>query len=316
MKKLLLFAALFLCALAARAEFPEHSFHFIVPFPSGTATDFVGRRLADEMRKDLNQPFVVENKPGAHGVVGGQALLSAPADGYTVMLVGVTTAASNVTLLKSLPFHPLRDFAPIGYVAEFPFFLIAGLDAPFNNIPELIAYAKQHPKKVTFASGAVSSQVAAAQLASQLGIQVTLVPYLSSVKALTDLMGGRLDLVFSDFSVGLVQARAGKVKPFGVSSRERYPLAPEVPTLAEAGAPGYEMIVWFGLVANAKVPPEIIAKLSASLNRSLKSEPLVKSFAAQGLTAKGSTPAEFGAFLKSEVQRWAKMTKEAGIEPQ
>jgi len=312
----LIFVALFLCSFPAMAEFPDRMIRFIVPFPAGTLTDIVGRKVADEMRKDLNQVVVVENKPGAFGVVGGQALLSAPADGYTVMLVGVTTAASNVTLLKKLPFDPLKDFSPIGFVAEFPFFLVARPGLQVNNISELVAYGRQNPGKLTFASGASSSQVAAAQLASVLGIQVTPVLYLSAAKALNDVMGERVDLLMADIALAMPQARAGKVKGLGVSSRERFALAPEVPTLNEAGVPGFEMIVWFGLVSAAKVPPEITAKLSASLARSVKSDSLVKNFAAQGVAARSSTASEFGAFLNSEVHRWAKMIKEAGIEPQ
>lgn len=314
--KSLLLAALILCSFAAKAEFPEKMIRFIVPFPAGTITDIVGRKVADEIRKDLNQVVLAENKPGAFGVIAGQALLSAPADGYTVMLVGVTTAASNVSLMKKLPFDPLKDFAPIGFVAEFPFFLVTRPSLPVNNIAELTAYGRQNPGKLTFASGASSSQVAAAQLASMLGIRVTPVLYLSAAKALTDVMGERVDLLMADIALGVPQARAGKVRGLGVSSRERFTLAPEFPTLHEAGVPGYEMIVWFGLVTAAKVPPEIIAKLSASLTRALNNDSVVKSFATQGLAARSSTPAEFGAFLKSEVARWARMIKEAGIEPQ
>ncbi|MCJ9714344.1 tripartite tricarboxylate transporter substrate binding protein, partial [Bordetella hinzii] len=196
-----------------------------------------------------------ENKPGANGIIGTNDVARAKPDGYTLVVVGVSTAASGVSLFKDLPYDPARDLTPIGAVAETPYLLVGGHGVAGANVGELFAYGRQHPGKLTYAYGSGSAQVFGAKLAAMGNMTVTPVPYRGGPQALTDVIGGTVDLTFTDLANGLQQARAGKVKVYGVSTPERFALTPDIPTLNESGAPGFDLTVWFGLMGPAGLPP-------------------------------------------------------------
>ncbi|WP_447919133.1 Bug family tripartite tricarboxylate transporter substrate binding protein [Achromobacter aegrifaciens] len=301
---------------AHASNYPDHPIRMVVPFPPGSITDVVARSLGKAMSDDLGQPVVVENKPGANGIIGTHDVARAKPDGYTLVVVGVSTAASGVSLFKDLPYNPATDLTPIGAVAETPYLLVGSPRMPGTQVSDLYAYGAQHPGKLTYAYGSGSAQVFGAKLAAMGKIHVTPVPYRGGPQALTDVIGGTVDLTFTDLANGLQQARAGKVKTYGVSTPERFPLAPDIPTLNETGAPGFDLTVWFGLMGPAGLPAPVTERLSQSLGRALASEELKQTYARQGLTVKQQTPAEFGGFVRAEIDKWAAIVKETGIPPQ
>ncbi|MGY6269694.1 Bug family tripartite tricarboxylate transporter substrate binding protein [Achromobacter denitrificans] len=308
--------AALLAAAGARAAYPDHPIRMVVPFPPGSITDVVARSLGKAMADDLGQPVVVENKPGANGIIGTHDVAKARPDGYTLVVVGVSTAASGVSLFKDLPYNPATDLAPIGAVAETPYLLVGSPRMPGAKVSDLYAYGARHPGKLTYAYGSGSAQVFGAKLAAMGNINVTPVPYRGGPQALTDVIGGTVDLTFTDLANGLQQARAGKVKTYGVSTPERFPLAPDIPTLNETGAPGFNLTVWFGLMGPAGLPAPVLDRLSQSLGKALANDELKQTYARQGLTVKAQTPAEFGGFVRSEIDKWAAIVKETGIPPQ
>ena len=303
-------------ATTAAAAYPDRPIRMMVPFPPGSITDVVARSLGQGMSAQLGQPVVVENKPGANGIIGTNDVARAKPDGYTLVVVGVSTAASGVSLFKDLPYDPARDLTPIGAVAETPYLLVGGHGVAGANVGELFAYGRQHPGKLTYAYGTGSAQVFGAKLAAMGNMTVTPVPYRGGPQALTDVIGGTVDLTFTDLANGLQQARAGKVKVYGVSTPERFALTPDIPTLNESGAPGFDLTVWFGLMGPAGLPPDITGKLARALDAALASDALREAYARQGLSVKTQSPAEFGAFVRSEIDKWSGIVKEAGIPPQ
>ncbi len=305
-----------IASASAQAAYPEQAIKLIVPFPPGSITDVVARSLGKMMSQDLGQPIVVENKPGANGIIGTHDVVKSKPDGYTLGIVGVSTAASGVSLFKNLPYHPATDLAPIGAVAETPYLLVGSHTTPGKNVGELFEYGRAHPGKLTYAYGSGSAQVFGAKLASMGKMNVTAVPYRGGPQALTDVIGGTVDLTFTDLANGLQQARAGKVKVYGVSTPERFSLTPDVPTLNESGATGFNLTVWFGLVGPSGLPPAITTRLASALNTALASKELQDVYARQGLSVKTQTPEQFGDFVKSEIDKWADIVRETGIPAQ
>ena len=290
-------------APAGAAGYPDHPIRMVVPFPPGSITDVVARSLGKAMADDLGQPVVVENKPGANGIIGTHDVARAKPDGYTLVVVGVPTAASGVSLFKDLPYNPATDLAPIGAVAETPYLLVGSPRMPGSKVSDLFAYGAQHPGKLTYAYGSGSAQVFGAKLASMGKINVTPVPYRGGPQALTDVIGGTVDLTFTDLANG-------------VSTPERFPLAPDIPTLNETGAAGFDLTVWFGLMGPAGLPAPVVERLSQSLGKALANGELKQTYERQGLTVKQQTPAEFGGFVRAEIDKWAAIVKETGIPPQ
>jgi tripartite-type tricarboxylate transporter receptor subunit TctC len=303
-------------AHAALGAYPDHPIRLVVPFPAGSGTDVVGRVLGQVMSQDLGQPIVVDNKGGAQGIIGVQATTSAPADGYTLVILGVTTGASNVSLFRKLPYQPSRDLTMLGMVGESPIVLVASPKLGVGTAGELFDKARQQPGKLSYGYGSGSAQVAAAKLVAMGEVKVLPVPYKGSPQVMTDLIAGQIDFTLTDISLAIPQMKAGLVKGLGVTSKERFPLLPDLPPINESGAPGYDLVVWFALAAPAKLPEPIVQRLSASLKKALADPELVRRFAEQGLAPKYSSPADAAAFVKSEIVEWGKLIKQAGIEPQ
>lgn len=307
-----------LCALplAAHAAYPDKPIKLVVPFTPGSITDVVARMLAEGMSPRLGQPVVIDNRAGANGIVGTVSSVKSPNDGYTLFMVGVSTGASNVSAFKSLPYDPRKDFAPIGMVAEAPFILVSAKSVPAKNLQEFLAYAKANNGKLTYGYGSGSAQLAGAQVVSMGGFTATPVGYRGVPQAMNDVLGGMLHFTVADLVNGMQQARAGRVTPLGVTSKTRSPLAPDVPSLAEAGMPDYDLTVWFGMAAPAGTPEPVVRRVNSVLREVLADPALKKRFETSGLTPVHSTPEAFGKLIDTEITKWGKVFRDAGLQPE
>lgn len=316
MKRLLMLCASLALACVCHAAYPDRPLKLVVSFPAGSTSDFVARLVSIEMAKQLGQPIVVENKEGAQTVIGMRYALTAPADGYTMVLFGSTPASINVSMFKNLPYDPVKDFTPIGLVGESPLIMVSALPLPVRNIGELIDYGRAHPGKLTFGHSSTATQVAAASFAQQGRIEALPVAYRGTPQVLIDLMSGQIDAALLDYPFALANIRAGKVRPLGVTSKTAFPLSPDIPPVADA-LPGYELKVFFGFAAPGNnLPAEVVQKLSDALAAALKNETVARRLAEQGIVARATTPAEFGAYVKNDIQFWARLIQAAGIKPQ
>lgn len=303
---------------ASRAEdaYPSRVVKFVVPFAAGSATDTLARVLGEKMSASLGQPVVVDNMPGASGFLAAQNVARAEPDGYTVLIATNTTHAANQSLFKRLPYDPVADFAPVGKLGTITLALVVNPTVPATTVAELIAYAKDHPGEITFGSGSSSSRIAGEMLKSLAGIDLLNVPYKSNPQAITDLLGGQISMVFADTATTLPQAEAGKVKALAVSSPERTRLAPDLPTMREAGVAGYDLTAWFAAFVPAGTPVEVIDRLNAAFVAALADPTATKTLLDAGIEPATSTPAELAAFVGTETEKWASIVKSAGIEPE
>jgi tripartite-type tricarboxylate transporter receptor subunit TctC len=316
MKKTLLAAVLAICATCSLAQsYPSRPVKLVVPFPAGSATDQVARLLGQELQEALKQPFVVENKAGAQGSIAAVEVAKAAPDGYTLMVTTNTPQAANVSLFKKLSYDPVKDFAPIARLGTISFMLMVRADHPAKSFKEFLAYARANPGKLSGGYGSAGSQVSQAMLRSMARIDFVDVPYKGLPQAITDVLGGSIAFTFADLANALAQQKGGKLRGLAVTSEKRSALAREVPAIAEE-LPGYELIAWFALMAPAGTPAEIVARLHQLTAASLAKPDVVARFATLGTDVAPMNPEQLGAFIRSEIAKWAKMTKEAGIEPQ
>jgi tripartite-type tricarboxylate transporter receptor subunit TctC len=314
---------LFLAQAAALAQpadvqnYPDRPVRIIVPWPPGGGTDIFARAISEKLQQSLGQPFPVENRPGVAGNLGAAMAARSAPDGYTIMIATITLATSPA-LYKSLDYNPLKAFAGITLIAGVPHMLVVNPALPVKNVKELIALAKQKPGKLTYASAGVGSpfQIAAELFKQSAGVDILHVPYKGGGPAVADVIGDHVDMTFANLLAVLPQARAGQVRALAVTSAKRSSAAPDIPTIAEAGLPGYEFSSWFGALAPAGTPPAIIQKLNVAIVKALKSPELATQLSAQGADLIASSPKEFDAFLKSETQKWRKVIKAAGIKPE
>jgi tripartite-type tricarboxylate transporter receptor subunit TctC len=309
-----LILGLALIPFISNAAYPDKPITLIVPFPAGSATDTVARTLAEEMSSDLRQTIIVDNKPGAQGIIGMNAAIKAAPDGYTLVVLGVTTGASNVSLFKKLSYDPIKDLTPLGMVAESPIVLVSAPGFKANNSGDLFKLGKENPGKLTYAYGSGSAQVAAAKLIDMGGIKAVGVPYKGSPQALIDVMSGQVDFMFIDLSLAIPQIEAGKLKALGVTTKTPFSIVPKIPTINQSGAPGYELVVWFALAGPAGIPQPVVTRISQALDKALQSPALQKRYFGLGLEVKQMSPSGFGNFLKSEIQNWGQLIRQAGIQ--
>jgi tripartite-type tricarboxylate transporter receptor subunit TctC len=310
----LLLVALTAMAIGTHAQdFPAKPVTFVVPFAAGTATDQLARAIGLGFTSESKHSVVVDNKPGANGFIAAQAVAKAVPDGYTLLITTNTTHAANEHLYKSLPYDPVKDFAPVTALGRGGQVMILNLNVPANSVTEFIALAKKSPGKYTFGSGSSSSRIAGELLQQMTGIQLLHVPYKSNTLAVTDLLGGQIDMMITDTATGLPQVKGGKVRALGVSSPKRSPLAPDLPTISEAGVKGYEMTYWFAAYAPAGTPPAIVDKLNQLLIKSANSTAGASFYNSTGAEVFTNTPAEMAKFQASESQRWGRIVKSAGI---
>jgi tripartite-type tricarboxylate transporter receptor subunit TctC len=299
----------------ARAAYPERPVRLIVPFVPGGAVDAVGRLLGNAMTAHLGQPIVIENRGGAGGVIGMETAAHAAPDGYTTM-VSHSGFAAMQGLYKKLPFDPVRDFEGIVTAVSGIYVLVVNPTVPFKSVAELIAYAKANPGKLSYASAGVGSTV---HLAGEFfkrtaGVDIVHVPYKGSGPATSDLVGGQVQMMFGPAVNTLPLAQAGNLRALAVTSAKRSALAPDLPTVAESGLSGFDVVGWYGLAAPAGTPKPAIARLNGEANSVLKSADLIEQFRLQGYEPVGGTPEEATAWIKTEVARWTGVIREAGIE--
>jgi len=311
---LLLVSALFFSCANAQT-YPSRPVKLVVPFPAGSATDQIARVIGHELQSALGQPFVVENKAGAQGGIAAAEVAKAAPDGYTLMVTTNTPQAANVSLFKKLAYDPVKDFAPIARLGTISFMLMVRPDFPAKNLKEFLAHARANPGKLSAGYGSAGSQVSQAMLRQMGRIDFVDVPYKGLPQAITDVLGGSISFTFADLANALAQQKGGKLRGLAVTSEKRSALARDVPAIAEE-LPGYELIAWFALMAPAGTPPEIVARLHQLTAASLAKPEVVARFATLGTDVAPMNPEQLGAFIRSEIAKWAKMTKEAGIEPQ
>ncbi|NNG24450.1 Bug family tripartite tricarboxylate transporter substrate binding protein [Telluria aromaticivorans] len=301
-------------AAQAQAAFPAKTITIIVPFSAGGTTDILARVVGQYMSRDLGQPVVVDNRAGAGGNIGAQAVARATPDGHTILMGTVGTHAINQSLYKKLAFDPIKDFAPLSRVALVPNLVVANPAQPFKNVKELIAYAKANPGKVTFgSSGSGSSIHLSGELFQHMaGVEMKHVAYRGSAPAVTDLLGGHIALMFDNMPSAIGHVKSGKLRALAVTTPKRSPALPEVPTIAEAGVPGYEATSWFGLLAPAKTPAPVVARLNASILKALADPEVKKKMLEQGAEPHGEKPEQFAQFIQAETAKWGKIVKQSG----
>jgi tripartite-type tricarboxylate transporter receptor subunit TctC len=302
----------------AEATYPSRLIKLVVPYPAGGTTDLLGRLIADRLKSALAATVIVENKPGAATLLGAEQVARAEPDGYTLLMATSTTLAINRTLYKQLPYDPLKDFAAIALVAAVPFVLVVNPSIPAKTLSEFIAYAKQKPGLTYGSAGNGSPQhLGAEMLKAQAGIDIRHVPYRGSVPAMLDVIAGHISFMVVDLQPALQQIREGKVRVLGVTTPQRAAAAPDIPTLAESGLAGFELVAWQGIVAPAGTPRPIVERLATEIGNFVGDSAARGQFAALALEPlPPSTPESFAAYIKSEGDRWATIVKTAGIEPE
>ena len=300
----------------AQPAYPTKPIRIVVPFPPGGTTDILARAAAQKMTEAWKEKAVVDNRPGAGGNIGAELVAKAPADGYTLLMGTVGTHAINASLYAKMPYDHVKDFAPVILVAAVPNVLVVHPSVPATTVAELIAYAKANPGKLNFASSGSGTSI---HLAGELfkvmaGVQMTHVPYKGSAPAIADLLGGQVQLMFDNLPSALPQIRAGKLRALAVTSSQRAAALPDVPTIAESGLPGYEASSWFGLLAPAGTPADIVAKINGEVARWLASPEAKEKLLAQGANAAGGTPEDFVRHIAAETAKWQKVVKESGAK--
>jgi len=294
-------------------DWPRAPIRFIVPFPAGSGTDLNARQIGDRLSQALGQPVVVENRPGADGSIAAEAAAKARPDGYTVFVTSNSTHASNPALKRRLPYDPIRDFAPVTLIGTAPLMVLVANALPVRSVAELVAHAKAHPGKLNFGSGSASSRVAGEMFKALTGTDMVNVTYKGNPQALADLAAGEMQVMFCDAGTALPQVQGGRVRALAVTSLQRAGVAPELPTVAEAGVPGFEMIAWTAVFVPAGTPEPIVARLNARVVEILKSPEFRQRVGSATDLAPG-TPAELGAFVRSEIDKWKRVVAQARIE--
>jgi tripartite-type tricarboxylate transporter receptor subunit TctC len=305
-------------SLAQAAAYPSQTIKMIVPYPAGGTTDFLGRLVADRIQSGLGATVIVENKPGAGTTLGAELVAKAAPDGYTLLMATSTTLAINKTLYRNLPYDPVKDFTPIALVAGVPFALIVNPSLPVKTLSEFIAYAKSNPGLAYGSAGNGSPQhLGAEMLKAAAGIDIRHVSYRGSVPAMLDVIAGHIPFMVVDLQPALPQIRDGKVRVLGVTTPNRVAAAPEIPTLAEGGLAGFELVAWQGVVGPSGMPRPIVDQLAAQIGK-LVADPATRdkltAIALEPLS--GSTPDSFAAYIKTEVDRWAAIVRNSGAELQ
>jgi tripartite-type tricarboxylate transporter receptor subunit TctC len=319
-KKPLSFLFLLGVALAiaghAQADYPDKTLTFVVPFAAGSATDQLARALGQEVTRIAKQPVVVDNKAGASGFIGAEVVKKASPDGYTVFITTNTTHAANEHLFKKLPYDPVKDYLPVTGLGKGGQIMIINASVPAKSVTEFIALAKAQPGKISFGSGSSSSRVAGELFQQMAGIDLLHVPYKSNPLAINDLLGGQINMMITDMATGLPQVKGDKVRALGVSTAKRSPLAPELPTISEAGLKGYEMSFWFAAYVPAHTPAAVVTKLHDVLVEAAKGPAMQQYYASTGTEPFITTPAELAKFQTAESEKWKAVIKKAGIEPE
>jgi tripartite-type tricarboxylate transporter receptor subunit TctC len=313
---LFLLAALLACVAdgALAQGYPAKPIKIVVPFTPGGTTDVLARAVGQKLTANWGQPVVIDNRPGAGGNIGSEVVAKAAGDGYTLLMGTISTHGINPSLYTKLPFDAVKDFAPVSLVARVPNVLVLHPSVPANSVKELIALAKAKPGQLNFASSGngTSIHLSGEMFKTMAGVQMSHIPYKGSAPALTDLLGGQVSLMFDNMPTALPHVKAGRLKALAVTTAKRSPALPELPTVAESGLPDFEATSWFGVLAPAATPKEIVNKLSGEIAKILKTPDVQAQLSGQGAEPVGSTAEEFATHIKSEMAKWAKVVKESG----
>ena len=311
---LVVVAAVFGTPIATAQNYPSKPIRIIVPYPAGGTSDILARAIGPGITAALGQPVVIENKPGSTGNVGAELVAKSPPDGYTVMLADIGSLAISPSIFPALPFDPVKDFTPVIMVAYSPHLLAVNPALPAKDVKELIALAKAKPGTLNFAVSGVggANHLAGVDFALRTGIKWTYIPYKGGAQAITDVVGGQADVLFNGMVATYPMVKGGKLKALAISSPKRFAAAPDIPTVAESGLPGFETGSFQGIVAPAGTPPEIVAKLHQTITKILASPEMQERLVNAGAEPRPGTPAEFGAFIRDEKARWAKVVKDSG----
>jgi tripartite-type tricarboxylate transporter receptor subunit TctC len=306
--------AVLLAAAPAWAEYPERPVRMLEPFPPGGAVDIVTRLVAARLSDDLGRPFLVESKPGAGGIIATDAAAKAPHDGYT-LLVTTPNHTINAALNPKLPYDTEGDLVPVAVIAEVPELFVSNSAAPFTSFAEFVTYARQHPGKLDYASAGIGTlpHVTMELLLRRLDLKVTHIPYKGAAPAMADLLGGQVQLKMDTYATSAPHIAAGKLRALAIAARTRSPLAPDLPTVAELGVPGYEGILWIGVMAPAGTPASVIEKLAAACQRAVRVPELVERFRREGIDPGGGTPAAFGERIGREIAQWRELIQSVKI---
>jgi len=306
------------CLASAHAQpYPHKPIKAIVPFAAGSATDQIGRAFAEKMSQTLGQPIVIDNKPGANGMLGADIVAKAPADGYTILVGTNSTNAALKFLMKKLPYNQDTAFAPVGYIGSVPLMVAVNNDVPAKTLKEFVELAKAKPGQVSFAYASTSQQVSSEMLSTMAGIKMNAIPYKSGPAAMTDLIGGQVMMFSADFAVTVPQHKAGKIRGLAVTSMKRAAAVPDLPTVNEAlGLKDYELIAYFAVFAPAGTPPDVIAKLNQAINAAASSKDIQDKFEPNGFAVEPGTPEALAQRNQVETVKWEKAIREAKIEAQ
>ncbi|MFO1330697.1 MAG: tripartite tricarboxylate transporter substrate binding protein [Rubrivivax sp.] len=317
-RRSLALAALALAGTGALAQgYPSKPIRAVVPFAAGSATDQIGRAFAEKMAATLGQPVVVDNKPGANGMLGADIVAKAAPDGYTLLVGTNSTNAALKFLMKQLPYNQDTAFVPVAYIGSVPLMVAVNNDVPAKTLKELVDLAKARPGQVSVAYASTSQQVSSAMLASAAGVQLNPIPYKSGPAAMTDLIGGQVNMFTADFAVTVPQQKAGKIRGLAVTSMKRAAAVPELPTVNEAlGVKDFELIAYFAVFAPAGTPPDVVAKLNAAVNAAANAKDVQEKFAATGFSVEPGTPDDLARRNRAETVKWEKAIRDARIEAQ
>jgi tripartite-type tricarboxylate transporter receptor subunit TctC len=303
-------------AFAQGANYPNRNITLVLPFAAGSGTDTTTRIISQHLSQALGVGIVIENKAGANGMLAATYVARAAPDGYTLFVTTNTTHSANPFLLKNLTYDPVKDFTPIARTGDLPFMLVLNPEIPAKTVGELVAYAKANPGKLSYASGSSSAIVSGATFAHNAKIDLLHVPYKSSPPALNDVMGGRVSMMFVDILTGLPHVNGGALRALAVTTKERSPLVPKLPSMQEAGVPDFDISSWQGYFAPAGTPKEIVARLNTEIRKIVEKPEIKAQLATLGMDAFSGTPEELGAFVKDQLVLWEKLITNAGIEKQ
>ena len=310
--------ALFACiaTLASAQAYPTRPIRLVVPFPAGGTTDILAREAAQKLTEVLGQAVVVDNRPGAAGNIGSDLVAKSAPDGYTLLMGTVGTHAINPSLYSKMPYDHVKDFAPVVLVAGVPNVLVVNPALPVNSVAELIKLAKDKPGQINFASSGsgTSIHLSGELFKTMAGVDMTHVPYKGSSPALTDLIGGQVQIMFDNLPSALPQIKGGRLRAIAVTSLKRAPVLPDIPTINESGLPGFEASSWFGVLAPAGTPAPIVARINTEVNKWLQSADAREKLLGQGAEAAGGSPEQFGNFIHAESEKWAKVVKASGAK--
>jgi tripartite-type tricarboxylate transporter receptor subunit TctC len=306
--------AVLLAVSPAFAEYPDRPVRILEPFPPGGAVDIVTRLVAARLADDLGRPFLVESKPGAGGILATDAVAKAPRDGYT-LLVTTPNHTINAALNPKLPYDTEKDLVPVAVIAEVPELLVSNSGAPFVSFAQFVDYARRNPGKLDYASAGIGTlpHVSMELLLRRLDLKVTHIPYKGAAPAMADLLGGQVQLKMDTYATSAPHIAAGKLRALAIASRARSPLAPDLPTVAELGVPGYDGILWIGVMAPAGTPASVIEKLAAACDRAVRAPELIERFRRDGIDPGGGTPAAFGERIGREIAQWRELIQSVKI---